>query len=153
MQSIWSTMAFLWSFCYVVVEDVKLFLLHHQEEIVRLHIFMEIRITSTQWNLKDIWQSTDTLSKCMVVWVVCISLSKIWTPTGGVVGRLFYKKEKWFKDMKTKNNNKKIKRQKEMTKRHISQLFHGGGRVRSREAHREREMLFHLSAASHCTNF
>ena len=55
--------------------------------------------------------------------------------------------------MKTKNNNKKIKRQKEMTKRHISQLFHGGGRVRSREAHREREMLFHLSAASHCTNF
>ena len=110
MQSIWSTMAFLWSFCYVVVEDVELFLLHHQEEIVRLHIFMEIRITSTQWNLKDIWQSTDTLSKCMVVWVVCISLSKIWTPTGGVVGRLFYKKEKWFKDMKTKNNNKKDKK-------------------------------------------
>ena len=53
--------------------------------------------------------------------------------------------------MKTKN--KKIKRQKEMTKRHISQLFHGGGRVRSREAHREREMLFHLGAGSHCTNF
>ena len=40
-----------------------------------------------------------------------------------------------------------------MTKRHISQLFHGGGRVRSREAHREREMLFHLGAGSHCTNF
>ena len=103
----------LWSFCYVVVEDVELFLLHHQEEIVRLHIFMEIRITSTQWNLKDIWQSTDTLSKCMVVWVVCISLSKIWTPTGGGVGRLFYKKEKWLKDMKTKNNKKMTTRQQD----------------------------------------
>ena len=54
--------------------------------------------------------------------------------------------------MKTKNNNKKDKKTKgndKKTKRQISQLFHGGGRVR----HREREMLFHLGAGSHCTNF